>query len=112
MFVESANVFTVTLNKGEINLIPDNDSAQQNYDTSYSSYNWRSVAASDGSFNIPGYVGSLKYDGNTNATFKLSNTLAAQCPTALTFPVFDFKTLPILSSYSFIIRTADCHATR
>ena len=63
------------INNGEIQVIENNDAADNTKDQSAGSGLWRAILAADGSLVAPGTEGTLKYDGTSPV--RLSTTLAA-----------------------------------
>ena len=53
---------------GEIQVIPDNDAADNTKDLSRTSVLWKAIRASDGALVAPGTAGTLKYDSVTAGT--------------------------------------------
>ena len=62
-------------NNGEIQVIENNDAADNTKDQSAGSGLWKAILAADGSLVAPGTSGTLKYDGTSPV--KLSTTVAA-----------------------------------
>lgn len=53
------------LNNGEIQMLPNNDGADNSKDQSRTSSLWKAIKASDGTLVAPGTAGTLKYDATT-----------------------------------------------
>ncbi|MCW5222412.1 hypothetical protein D5041_02005 [Verminephrobacter aporrectodeae subsp. tuberculatae] len=58
----------VRLNEGEIQILPNNDAADNTKSQSADSAHWRAIRASDGALVEPGTAGTLKYDAATAVT--------------------------------------------
>ncbi|MCW8200777.1 hypothetical protein D8B23_20880 [Verminephrobacter aporrectodeae subsp. tuberculatae] len=56
------------LNEGEIQILPNNDAADNTKSQSADSAHWRAIRASDGALVAPGTAGTLKYDAATAVT--------------------------------------------
>ncbi|MCW8164620.1 hypothetical protein D8B22_20505 [Verminephrobacter aporrectodeae subsp. tuberculatae] len=56
------------LNEGEIQILPNNDAADNTKSQSADSAHWRAISASDGALVAPGMAGTLKYDAATAVT--------------------------------------------
>ncbi|MCW5321433.1 hypothetical protein D5039_09825 [Verminephrobacter aporrectodeae subsp. tuberculatae] len=56
------------LNEGEIQILPDNDAADNTKSQSADSAHWRAISASNGALVAPGTAGTLKYDAAAAVT--------------------------------------------
>ncbi len=56
------------LNEGEIQILPNNDAADNTKSQSADSAHWRAISASDGALVAPGTAGTLKYDAAAAVT--------------------------------------------